>query len=154
MDNLLVRIHFIIEMIVRTGLAPWEFEFTCPSSLISIFPQVNAVAYTLDGKRIITGSSDHTIRIWDASSGMCLPPPPIARAPVDFFMGVDKLNFRFFWGVELFLSVPCFVGLKSLLVRLKFLDGCAVKHNLLWSGTRMVRHSPSPRILRLEVDCA
>jgi len=26
-DNLLVRIHFIIEMIRRTGLAPWEFEF-------------------------------------------------------------------------------------------------------------------------------
>ena len=26
-DNLLVRIHFIIEMIRWTGLAPWEFEF-------------------------------------------------------------------------------------------------------------------------------
>ena len=26
-DNLLVRIHFIIEMIWWTGLAPWEFEF-------------------------------------------------------------------------------------------------------------------------------
>ena len=25
-DNLLVRIHFIIEMIWGTGLAPWEFE--------------------------------------------------------------------------------------------------------------------------------
>jgi len=36
-DNLLVRIHFIIEMIWRTGLAPWEFEFTFPDSLISTF---------------------------------------------------------------------------------------------------------------------
>ena len=26
-DNLLVRIHFIIEMVRWTGLAPWEFEF-------------------------------------------------------------------------------------------------------------------------------
>ena len=26
-DNLLVRIHFIIEMMRWTGLAPWEFEF-------------------------------------------------------------------------------------------------------------------------------
>ena len=26
-DNLLVRIHLIIEMIRWTGLAPWEFEF-------------------------------------------------------------------------------------------------------------------------------
>ena len=34
-DNLLVRIHFIIEMIWWTGLAPWEFEFTFPGSLIS-----------------------------------------------------------------------------------------------------------------------
>jgi len=25
--NLLVRIHFVIEMIKWTGLAPWEFEF-------------------------------------------------------------------------------------------------------------------------------
>jgi len=25
-DNLLVRIHFIVEMIRWTGLAPWEFE--------------------------------------------------------------------------------------------------------------------------------
>jgi hypothetical protein len=26
-ENLLVRIHFIIEMIRWTGIAPWEFEF-------------------------------------------------------------------------------------------------------------------------------
>jgi len=31
-DNLLVRIHFIIEMIWWTGLAPWEFEFPFPGS--------------------------------------------------------------------------------------------------------------------------
>ena len=36
-DNLLVRIHFIIVMIKWTGLAPWEFEFPFPSSLTSIF---------------------------------------------------------------------------------------------------------------------
>ena len=28
-DNLLVRIHFMFEMIWPTGLAPWEFEFCC-----------------------------------------------------------------------------------------------------------------------------
>ena len=37
-DNLLVRIHVIIEMIWWTGLAPWEFEFPFPGSLISTFP--------------------------------------------------------------------------------------------------------------------
>ena len=34
-DNLLVRIHFIIVMIRWTGLAPWEFEFHFPGSLTS-----------------------------------------------------------------------------------------------------------------------
>ena len=36
-DNLLVRILFIIEMIWWTGLAPWEFEFPFPGSLTSTF---------------------------------------------------------------------------------------------------------------------
>jgi hypothetical protein len=36
-DNLLVRIHLIIEIILMTGLAPWEFEFPVPSCLISTF---------------------------------------------------------------------------------------------------------------------
>ena len=36
-DNLLVRIHFIIMMIRWTGLAPWEFEFPFPGSLTSAF---------------------------------------------------------------------------------------------------------------------
>jgi len=36
-DNLLVRIHFIIEMIWWTGLAPWEFEFPFPGSHTSTF---------------------------------------------------------------------------------------------------------------------
>ena len=34
-DNLLVRIHFIIVMIRCTGLAPWEFEFFFSGSLTS-----------------------------------------------------------------------------------------------------------------------
>ena len=36
-DNLLVRIHFIIVMIRWTGLAPREFEFPFPGSLTSTF---------------------------------------------------------------------------------------------------------------------
>ena len=41
-DNLLVRIHFIIEMIWWTGLAPWEFEFPFPGSLTSTFQEGGA----------------------------------------------------------------------------------------------------------------
>jgi len=36
-DNLLVRVQFIIVMIRWTGLAPWEFEFSFPGSLNSLF---------------------------------------------------------------------------------------------------------------------
>ena len=36
-DNLLVRIPFIIVMIRWTGLAPWAFEFPFPGSLTSTF---------------------------------------------------------------------------------------------------------------------
>ena len=36
-DNLLVRIHFIIVRIRWTGLAPWAFEFPVPGSLTSTF---------------------------------------------------------------------------------------------------------------------
>ena len=36
-DNLMVRIHFIIVMIRWTGLAPWEFEFPVPGSLTYTF---------------------------------------------------------------------------------------------------------------------
>ena len=37
-DNLLVRIHFIIVMIRWTGLVPWEFAFPFPGSLTSTYP--------------------------------------------------------------------------------------------------------------------
>ena len=33
-DNLMVRTHYIIVMIRWTGLAPWEFEFPFPGSLV------------------------------------------------------------------------------------------------------------------------
>ena len=36
-ENLLVRIHFIIVKVRWTGLAPWEFEFPFPGSLTSTF---------------------------------------------------------------------------------------------------------------------
>ena len=37
-DNLLVQIHLIIEMILWTGLAPWDFEFPFPGRLMYTFP--------------------------------------------------------------------------------------------------------------------
>ena len=53
-DNLLVRIHFIIVMIRWTGLAPWEFKFPFPGMLTSTFlvgAGDVASAGTIGGKR-------------------------------------------------------------------------------------------------------
>jgi len=36
-DNLLVRIHYVIVMIRWTGLAPWECKFSFPGSLTYTF---------------------------------------------------------------------------------------------------------------------
>ena len=36
-DHLLVQIHYILVLIEWTVLAPWEFEFPFPGSLISTF---------------------------------------------------------------------------------------------------------------------
>jgi len=43
-DNLLVRVHFIIMMIRWTGLAPWEFEFPFPGSLTSTFLDLSCIS--------------------------------------------------------------------------------------------------------------
>ena len=42
-DNLLVRVHFIIEMIWWTGLASCEFEFLFLGRLISTFLDVQVM---------------------------------------------------------------------------------------------------------------
>ena len=46
LDNLLVRIHCIIEMIRWTGLAPWGFEFPFPGSLIFYLPSTSEARST------------------------------------------------------------------------------------------------------------
>ena len=50
-DNLLVRIHFIIVMIGWTGLAAWEFEFPFVGSLTSTVLRWSFVPGTCPAKQ-------------------------------------------------------------------------------------------------------
>ena len=60
-ENLLVRIHFIIEMIWWTGLAPLEFEFPFPGSLTSTFQgQADLVAQRRD---LLEGRGQHVCAV-------------------------------------------------------------------------------------------
>ena len=60
-DNLLVRIHYIIEIIWRTGLAPWEFEFPFPGSLISTF--LEKYAFTKKTEMEFATVYTHTLEV-------------------------------------------------------------------------------------------
>jgi len=55
-DDLLVRIHFIIVMIRWTGLAPWDFEFPFPGSLTSTFLDV-----LIQFRMWVSGCMDYTV---------------------------------------------------------------------------------------------
>lgn len=47
-------------------------KFTCLQTLNGHSDYVHSVAYSPDGSRIISGSDDNTIKIWDVNIGTCL----------------------------------------------------------------------------------
>ena len=47
-------------------------KFTCLKTLEGHEGDVNSVAYSPDGTKIISGSKDETVKIWDANTGECL----------------------------------------------------------------------------------
>ena len=76
-ESLLVRIHFIIEMIWWTGLAPWEFESPVPNNLISTFlpPLVSHHSRTTlaSSEMFLRQSSPRCVQGYHAHKK---PPPP------------------------------------------------------------------------------
>ncbi len=50
----------------------YSAKFTCFQTLEEHSYSVRSVAWSPDGKYIVSGSSDETIKIWDANSGECL----------------------------------------------------------------------------------
>jgi len=61
-DNLLVRIRFIIEMIWWTGLAPWEFEFAFSGSLTSTLQGPAGSDYCR------WKTNENTRKLWESST--------------------------------------------------------------------------------------
>jgi len=61
-DNLLVRILFIIEMIWWTGLAPWEFKFPFSGSLISASLDPKPLAAVELGRNNVKGFKDFHLK--------------------------------------------------------------------------------------------
>ncbi len=45
------------------------YSFPPPERLVGHIGGVNAVAYSPDGKRMVSGSLDNTLKVWDAASG-------------------------------------------------------------------------------------
>src|SRR5882762_11479581 len=53
-------------------------EKTWPKQLMQLkghYDSVDSVAFSLDGSKIVSGSDDRTIRVWDASTGVEMLPP-------------------------------------------------------------------------------
>ena len=61
-DNRLVPIHFIFAIMWGTGLAPWEFEFSFPGSLISTFLWKACKFTSLISRRTLLGPYGRYIR--------------------------------------------------------------------------------------------
>ena len=47
-------------------------KFKCLKTLKGHKYSVNSVSYSPDGTKIISGSGDETVKIWDANTGQCL----------------------------------------------------------------------------------
>jgi serine/threonine protein kinase len=58
-----------LERVFRANLALWRTRLRGLKVLLPHEGQVLAVAFTPDGKRLITGGTDRTVRIWDAVTG-------------------------------------------------------------------------------------
>jgi WD40 repeat protein len=60
---------------IRTEIAAWRPEVHCLRAVLSHRDLVAAVAFSPDGKMVLTGSWDGTARLWEAATGEAIGPP-------------------------------------------------------------------------------
>jgi WD40 repeat protein/serine/threonine protein kinase/tetratricopeptide (TPR) repeat protein len=59
----------------RAGLSAWSRHYTETRAILSHAGPVVSIAFSPDGKTVLTGSIDHTARLWDAVTGRPIAPP-------------------------------------------------------------------------------
>jgi WD40 repeat protein/tetratricopeptide (TPR) repeat protein len=64
-----------LRWIIRTQLAAWQNEVHPLTAVLTHKGEISAVAFSPDGKAVLTGSADHTARLWSAATGKELTPP-------------------------------------------------------------------------------
>jgi WD40 repeat protein/tetratricopeptide (TPR) repeat protein/tRNA A-37 threonylcarbamoyl transferase component Bud32 len=84
-----------LEQVSRTHLSLWRFRFRAVKMLLPHSEEVLAVAFSPDGRKIVTGDAEKTARLWDATTGQPLgepfqPPKGNAAAP----FGPNGASFR------------------------------------------------------------
>ena len=56
-----------------------------PLVLLKTRTKINSIAFSPDGKRVVSGSDGHTIRDWDVETGQILPTCPLQATVVESF---------------------------------------------------------------------
>jgi WD40 repeat protein len=58
-----------LERVIRTGLATWRRVFVVPQAALPHTDWIWDVAFSPDGRTVVTGSKDRTAQLWDAVTG-------------------------------------------------------------------------------------
>jgi WD40 repeat protein/serine/threonine protein kinase/tetratricopeptide (TPR) repeat protein len=66
----------------RMALSIWQRQYLGPRTILHHEKGVHEIAFSPDGKTVLTGSFDHTARLWDAASGQPIGSPMLHQNEV------------------------------------------------------------------------
>ena len=66
----------------RANISEWERRHPELEAVFSHVGRVRGVAFSADGKTVLTGSEDNTARLWDAATGRAIGQPLAHKGPV------------------------------------------------------------------------